>query len=86
LPPESLRISVVSDENKPIANAVITLLGGGELVHFTATDPKGMATFSNIGRGALTVTAFADGCAETALQVPEDARGSIRIVVTQTKN
>jgi hypothetical protein len=79
LPPELVRISVVTDENKPIGNATITLLGGGELVHFTATDAKGLASFSGIGPGALNVIAHADGFAAETLQVPEDARASIRI-------
>jgi hypothetical protein len=86
LPPESLRISVVSDENKPIANATVTLLGGGELVHFTATDPKGIATFSGIGPGALSFTAYADGFVTETLQVADEARGSIRIVLPQRKD
>ena len=81
LPPESLRVSVINTENQPIGNAIVTLLGGGELVHFTATDARGIANFSGIGPGALSFTASADGYSPTTVQVPETARTSIQIAL-----
>jgi hypothetical protein len=83
LPTYLTQVVVVSDDNKPVPNAVVTLLGGGEIVHFAATYPSGMANFMDVGRGALNLTAHADGFAPATVHVAEDARASIRIVMTR---
>lgn len=53
---------------------------------FEVTPAKGVANFSGIDPGALNFTAYADGFAPTTLQVSDEARASIRIVVPQRKD
>jgi hypothetical protein len=81
LPPSRPQVMVITEDNQPVRDAVIELTGGGDITRFASTDAKGIAFFSDIGRGTLRLIAHADGFVSTTMQIPEDARASIRSVV-----
>jgi hypothetical protein len=81
LPQSRPQVLVITEDNKPVRDAVVELIGGGDITRFASTDPKGIAFFSDIGRGTLRVTAHADGFKPSTVPIPENARASIRIVI-----
>ena len=81
LPQSRIQLQVIDENKKPIGDAVVEIIGGGDVTRFAQTDTKGMAFFNEIGRGVLRVIAHADGFVSSQIQIAEDARASIQIVM-----
>jgi hypothetical protein len=88
-PSPSARVSVrvVRDEAKVPGDAVVELLARGpaDVAEFAATDPKGMATFTDVPPGPLQFRAHADGFAPATVRIEEDGRSSIVITLTRAQ-
>ena len=83
LPISGIRVRVASSDDQSIAGAIVELVPRhpGEAPEFVATDPKGIATFSDVSPGAFQLNACAEGFTAGSVRVADEARTAIAITL-----